>query len=455
VSIQGLNTGYSGLAASQLGIDTASHNVANANTKGFTRQRVDQSPSTARDIIIGKVGTGVTVDDITRARDAFLDDRLRSSVSTKAKMEVSADLLGRAESVLGEPDFGLSTMLDDLFASFEDLSLDPSDQGRRITVLNDLSSLTGRFNAISNGFDSLSDDSSTRISVTLDTVNALVDEVAGLNIAITHSASTGTTPNDLLDRRDQRLDQLAQLVGTRVSYQDDGAVRVSLGGLALVDGRTSSHLTWNFGTQLLTHTTGNAVTAGGELGGLQSFIADDLPAIQSRLDSLAVEVHDALNTTHQNGFSSSGVAGGPLLSYNVTNPAGTLAAMLTDPALLATSSDGGTPFQVHNGDNARDLANLRRTLVAAGGTETLSAATRAFVTDVGGRTAGAKQAATTQSNLASAAELSRAASHGVNIDEEMIDLIRYQRAYEAAARVITAADQALDTLINRTGIVGR
>ncbi len=455
MSISSLNTGYSGLAASQLGIDTASHNVANANTDGFTRQRVEQSTNRARDVVVGQVGQGVTVDDITRARDAFLDDRLRGALSSKGKMETSADLLSRAENVLGEPSFGISTALDDLFSSFEDLSLDPTDQGRRIAVLNDLGAVTGRFNGISEGFDALSADASTRVSVTLDSVNALLGEVAEMNGAIVQSSSGGTTPNDLLDRRDKVLDNLSEALGVHVRLDNRGVARVSLNGLALVDGTSSNPLSWNPGTQQLLHTTGTPLTAGGSLGGLQSFITTDLPAISTILDNLAIDLADALNTTHAAGFSDSGVPGGALLTFNATNPAGTLAVIVTNPADLAASDTDASPFPVHNGENARRLAELRDALTASGGTQSLSSATRVFVTDLGGRTSAAQKAATTQSNLHTSAELSRAASHGVNIDEEMIDLIKYQRAYEAAARVITAADQLLDTLINRTGVVGR
>ena len=180
-----------------------------------------------------------------------------------------------------------------------------------------------------------------------------------------------------------------------------------------------------------------------------------MAAIQSSIDALATDLATAINTTNQAGFTAAGVAGGDLLTFDVAEPAGSLAVATTDPTEIAASDDGAAPFAIHNGENARALANLRDTLSAGGGVLTLLGAARSVVTDVGSRTATAKQAASTQAQLATSAELSRAASQGVNIDEEMIELIKYQRAYEAAARVITTADQALDTLINRTGIVGR
>jgi len=455
MSIQSVRTGYSGLAAAQLGMDTAANNVANANTVGYTRQRVGQSQSPARGLIVGQVGTGVRVDDITRARDAFLDARLRGAVSSEASLETSAGLLGRAENILGEPEFGISTALDNLFATFEDLSLDATDQARRLGVMASISAVADRFNRITDGLSALRDDASSRVTATVESVNNLVAGIAELNTAIAISESRGVDPNDLLDRRDRSLDELAKATGAQISTDASGASRVTLNGLSLVDGGRANTLSWDPANQTLVHSGGSTITSGGIIGGLQSFITSDITAIQSSIDALAVDLANAVNTTNQAGFTAAGVSGGDLLTFDVTEPAGSLSIATTDPTAVAASDNGTAPFAVHNGQNARALADLRDTLSAGGGVLTLLGAARSVVTDVGSRTATAKQAASTQAQLATSAELSRAASQGVNIDEEMIELIKYQRAYEAAARVITTADQALDTLINRTGIVGR
>jgi len=455
MSIQSVRTGYSGLAAAQLGMDTAANNVANANTIGYTRQRVGQSPSPARELIIGQVGTGVRVDDITRARDAFLDARLRGAVSSEASLETRAGLLGRAENILGEPEFGVSTALDNLFATFEDLSLDATDQARRLGVMASVSAVADRFNRITDGLSALRDDASNRVTATVESVNNLLAGIAELNTAISISESRGANPNDLLDRRDRSLDELATATGAQISTDASGFARVTLNGLSLVDGGRANSLSWDPATETLAHSGGSAVTSGGVIGGLQSFITSDITEIQSSIDALAVDLANAINVTNQAGFTAAGVAGGDLLTFDVAEPAGSLSIATTDPTAVAASDDGTAPFAVHNGQNARALADLRDTLSAGGGVLTLLGAARSVVTDVGSRTATTKQAASTQAQLATSAELSRAASQGVNIDEEMIELIKYQRAYEAAARVVTTADQALDTLINRTGIVGR
>ena len=455
MSIQSLRTGYTGLRASQIGLDTASNNVANANTEGYTRRRVDQGQLLSGDSIVGRVGQGTSVDDISRARDAFLDARVRAALSQSAAFDTNAELLTRAESLLAEPDFGITSAMDDLWAGFEDLALDPTDTGRRTSVMNQLDVLTSRINAVSKGMDDLVNDTSARAATDLDSINLSIVEVAQLNAAIVRGGTKASTPNDLYDQRDLVLDSLVEEVGAKVTYQDDGTVRVSLNGMALVDGITPNALSWYITNQTLTHTTGYDLQAGGRFGGLQAFIAQDAPDIINRLDQLTIDVADALNSYHQGGFVDSGVGGGALVSYSALDPAGTISVVLTDIADFALSGIDGTPFPIHNGDNALRLASLRDDQVAAGGADSLLGAARELVSNVGGRTASAKAWARAQGDLAATAELSRTSAHGINIDEELIDLIRYQRAYEAAARVITAADQALDTLINRTGLVGR
>lgn len=455
MSIQSLQTGYTGLSASQIGIDTTSNNIANANTDGYTRQRVDQRQLHSRDIIVGRIGQGTTVDDITRARDAFLDDRVRSATAQTSSFETNAEMLSRAESLLAEPDFGITSALDDLWAGFEDLSLDPSDTGRRTAVRNQLEVLTGRVNAVADGMSDLVVDAGKRVSTELAQVNDTLAEIAELNGAIARASATGSSPNDLLDRRDVLLDNIVADLGARVTQETSGGLRVSINGLALVDGNVAHALAWNETTAELTHANGLTVQAGGQIGGLQIFIDADVPEIVGQLDQLVIDLHDELNSRHQSGFSAPGTPGGPLLSYTPGDPAGTLSVAIASVDDFALSSVDGTPFPVHNGENAVFLSELRSDLVAGGATASLLGSARELVAEVGGRTAGARAAARAQSDLQASAELARGAAHGINLDEEMIELIRYQRAYEAAARVITAADQALDTLINRTGIVGR
>jgi flagellar hook-associated protein 1 FlgK len=147
--------------------------------------------------------------------------------------------------------------------------------------------------------------------------------------------------------------------------------------------------------------------------------------------------------------------GGDLLTFTAGNAARTLASAITDPADLAVSSDPGPPFPAFNGTNAQALADLRTGFVAAGGTDTLDGSARALAIDLGAQVAAADRTVETQRALSAAADLARDAQHGVSLDEELVLLTEAQHAYGAAGRLMTAIDEALDTLINHTGLVGR
>ncbi|MGF1666992.1 MAG: flagellar basal body rod C-terminal domain-containing protein, partial [Acidimicrobiia bacterium] len=175
----------------------------------------------------------------------------------------------------------------------------------------------------------------------------------------------------------------------------------------------------------------------------------------TRLNDFAVDVAAAINGVHNGGFTATGAAGGDLLGYDPLAPALTLTRLVTNPADLATAATAGPPYPAFDGAVAQQLADLRTSMSASGGTQSLSDSYRAFVTALGQESAAARTSAETQAGLSSSAELARTSSHGVSVDEEMVSLMEFHRMYEAAARVITTVDQALDTVINRMGVVGR
>jgi flagellar hook-associated protein 1 len=450
-----LHVALSGLRAAQMSMDTAAHNVSNANTVGYTRQRVDLASRLPRFTPDGQVGLGVQVTDISRVRDAFLDARYRSSVSAAQSIDARSAFLDRAELVLAEPEMGVTAELSRLFESFEDLALNPPDEASRVAVLEQISSLVGRVNDIATGFQSLQADGVVAIHSTVDEINSALRGVAELNVAILDASTAPGQPNDLIDQRDLLLDRLAALAGTTVAIEDNGSARVSIGGMSLVSGAEARPLSYDAGTGQVLHTSGVEVVPGGELRGIQLAITEDLPTLMGRLDTFVVDLVSAVNGVHNGGFTASGAAGGDLLGYDPLAPALTLSALVTQPADLATAASPGPPYPAFDGAIAQQLADLRTSMSASGGTQSLSDAYRAFVTALGQESAAARTSSETQTGLASAAGLARDSSHGVSVDEEMVSLMEFQRMYEAAARVITAVDQSLDTVINRMGVVGR
>jgi flagellar hook-associated protein 1 FlgK len=451
-----LHVALSGLRAAQVAMDTASHNVSNANTPGFTRQRVNLSTNYPRYSPVGQLGLGVQVTDISRIRDNFLDVRFRMSSSANASVAARSDLLSRAELILAEPDLGVSVEMTKLWDAFEDLALNPPDEASRVAVIEQLGTLASRVRSVATGLVDLADDGRVALRSTIDETNALLEQVAALNISILDaSAQSGGPPNDLMDKRDILLDELSTLVGATSTIEGNGSVRVSIGGISLVSGPTVRGLSFDASTDQIIHASGVAVVPGGEARGLQTAVTSDIPAMMSRLDTFAVDLATALNTTHAAGFTAAGAAGGDLLTYNATRPALSLDVAVTSADQLAAAASAGPPYPQFDATTIEALADLRTGLSAAAGTRSLGDSYRSFVTALGQEVSSAMTSSETQAGLVAAAGLARDSAHGVSVDEEMVNLMEFQRMYEAAARVVTAVDQALDTVINRMGVVGR
>lgn len=301
----GLGTALSGLRAAQLGLDVSSQNVANANTPGYTRQRVLLSSAPMYDTAVGPMGTGVQVDGIDRTRDAFLDRRLRLAVSDRERDGLRADLLSRAEGVLAEPDLGISSDLGVLWDSFEELALDPSDGAARSQVLASLDRVAGRIRDVASGWGDLADDTSLRMRTTASEVNRITNRLAVLNGEIPVATRLSGSPNGLQDERDLLLDRLASLSGASATAEADGTVTVTIGGETVVRGtRTWAVSASDDGTVSVAAgdpPTRRAVTAGGELGGASMFLRTELPAQRAALDELASDLAASLAAVHGTG----------------------------------------------------------------------------------------------------------------------------------------------------------
>lgn len=445
-----LHTGLSGLRAAQTGVDVTANNVANAGTAGYTRQRVELRARVPYDSPVGQIGTGVEVTDIVRLRDTFLDNRVRAAMAEATAHDARATMLGQLENVLAEPDSGLTSELDELWASLEDWTLDPTSTAARTVVLDRLSSLAARFNAVGAGVTQLRDDTRATRDAIIDTAGQALAEIAQINAEVGNSSQVS---NQLLDRRDMLADEVAALLGATSTVGSDGRMTVQVGGTMLVQGDVAATLSVAGDDVLVDGTTVPAGSLGGEVGGLQQVILADVPDVLAALDDVASQLADSINTQHAAGVDADGTAGVPLLAYTSGDAAATLAVTTTDPDALAARADVTTG--AFDATNAVALADLRTSSTARTDGQRHQDALQGLVVDVGTRVAGAERAALTTGDIAVAAEANRTSAHGVSIDEEMVSLVQYQRALEANSRVMTAADEMLDTIVNRLGRVGR
>ncbi len=427
MSSSALSIAVSALRAHTYAVETTSHNIANAATPGYRRQRVELKTAFPRNGALGPMGAGVEASRITRATDRLADLRVRGSSSQAAYFGTRAELLQKVEDVFGEPDQGVTKELTATWDAFATLAVSPSDDAARYQVLSALNGVADRVNEINSALDQLSADASQRLSSDIDEANSTIARLAEINKL---ARIPGGLPADLADERDRALDSLATSIGAKSSIDDDGRVRVTMNGLAVVDGDRSVPLTVS-GTGTVTHPSG-PITLGGTVGGLQAAVTTDIADAKAQLDTFVTGFMSAVNTVHATGFTPAGAPGGPLLAI----VSGKFTVAVTQPSDLAAADVAG---QAQNGRTADALAQLRG---AQGGSY------RSVITALSGKVAGVGRSADTAQSVADAASQSRDSEMGVNLDEEMTDLMSQQRAYQAAARLVSVIDEMLQTLIS-------
>jgi flagellar hook-associated protein 1 FlgK len=426
MGINALSTALSGLRAAQLAMETASNNIANAGTDGYRRQRLDTKPAISRPTAWGPMGTGVEVIGVSRSTDGFLDDRVRTTLGDFANLSTREDIGLGVEDGFGEPSNGISSTLTRLWSAFADLATNPTDSGTGQQLLSTLGDVAGRINSVAGEIDSLSQDAVSRLSTEVDAVNDLSRRVAEIN-----RQSGGSTPPDLADERDRALDELSRLVGAKAEPAADGSVRVTVNGMAIVDGDRSMDLRVDPASPGVVLHPAGPVIGGGVVGGLQTAITKDLPGHLALLNNFATGLRDALNLQHSLNKKPDGTFGGPLLA----GTAGSMTVVVTNVSDLATANAAGG---LQNGLGASALADLRTSM---------DPAVRTMIGGVSNDVGRLSRSVTAAKVTSQAAAGSRDSVTGVNIDEEMTSLIASQRAYAAAAKVISTVDQMLDTLI--------
>ncbi len=458
-SFTSLNTALTALYAQQRGLDVTGQNVANANTEGYTRQRVTMqavgaSTTPAVWATQSKVGSGVDVTGVQRLRDSFLEARAQAEHGREAAMTTEAEAYARIEQAYGEPgDAGLQKQLEQLWNAFADLGDNP-DPTQRTAVLTQAGAVTDGLNRAASYLDTQWQVLREQVVATVEEVNTTASQVAELNGAIRRANQSGLPANELSDRRDQLVMRLADLTGGTVRGGGDGVVDVYLAGQALVRGDAAAPLhvpaangavdrpgddvavTWDGPGGLPVEVDA------GRLGGELSALTRIVPGQLSALDGVATRLRDTVNAVHAEGYDTTGAPGGAFFSGTSARD---LRVALTDPARIAASA---RPGEV-DGRNGAALARLREAPTGP------DKAYEGLIAGLGTAAKAVNDRLEIQSNLTARVDASREAQSGVNLDEEMVNLISYQHAYEGAARVMTTVDQMLDVLINRTGVVGR
>jgi flagellar hook-associated protein 1 len=432
-TFMGLQTSLRGLLAEQRALDVTSHNIANANTEGYSRQEATLQTADALALPpVGQLGTGVDVAGYKRIRDTFLDLQYRAQAMQVGDGSTRADALDQAELRLAEPgDNGIGARLNTFWGAWSDLANTPDSGAARQALVAGAQTLAGSINDLDAGLQTVSGQAGAELTALTGNggeLQQLGRELAGLNGAIRDAQAVGGQPNDLLDRRDLVLDKLPGLAQVSVADNGSGSIRVTLGGAGspLVDGAT---LTW----------PPPAMTSpGGKIGALMDLSSPTgtIASYRGQLAGFAQTLTAQVNAIYQPA------AGVDFFAYDTAT-----STLSVDPAVTASSVKAGSGAAADN-SAARAIAELRGT---PGGPDDLYSR---LVTRIGTEVADARRGTLNASALSDAIQDRRQSAAGVSLDEEMTSLIRFQRGYQAAARAMTTTDEMLDVLINRTGRVG-
>ena len=437
----GISTALSSLQAQRVAMDIAGQNIANVNTPGYTRQRVQLSS-----------GLGVDVSAIQRLQSGVLGDRARTEGARLGDLTVTSTVLNEIEQIFPEPSAsGLAAKLDSFWSGFADVSRDPNNAAARIQVVEQANVVTFWLNDAAQRLTDMSTDYKQNLANLVTSANSYAQEIADLNIAISQSVQGSSDTNSLLDQRSYAATQLSNAVGGTFTVDDANIMRVSLGGNTFVG--SSNYAALQVDTTAGTTTVqwasndSTAAITSGTANGYLDTINTVIPAWTASLDTVAAALASKVNTAQAAGYDRAGVAGAAMFTGTT---AATIAVVFSDGADIAASTIAPTGGVASlNGSNADTMSALG---TVSGGPDGLY---QSLVVSLGYSTQAANQSAQTQDSFNSSISSQIDSESGVNIDEEMANLLTYQRAYEAAARVLTAIDEALATLINRTGLVGR
>jgi flagellar hook-associated protein 1 len=535
-TFHGLEAAKRGMMTQQAALYVTGHNVANANTPGYTRQRVNfvttepfPAPGLNRPQIPGQMGTGVKAGSIERVREYFLDIQYRGENNKLGYWEARADAIAKMEDIMNEPsDNGLAKTMDQFWQALQDLSVNPENEGARSVVRQRGLAVVETFHYLSNSLSQIQTDIGTQIGVTVTQINSLAKQISEINKQIASVEPNGYLPNDLYDERDRLIDELSKLINVQVEKHPTGgnapATAEGTYDIYFLNGNEKVYLVQggNFqfisfpngqdvdgdkdhikemppstgvtelqvGSTSVSFTSSNQVTFPmGKLRGLieaygyvvqdsngQPIVTGIYPDMLNNLDKLAYTFGKLFNEVHKQGY---GLNGSEKVSFfdglgqvKDTAKTITLSADVNNLANIAVSTEKDKPG---NGNNAINLTNVGSMLLSSdtvsliGTTNTIQiSALNLPLTSgtiqtnyqgwIGKLGVDGEQANRMKNNsdvLRQSVEERRQSVSSVSLDEEMMNMIKFQHAYNAAARQITVVDEMLDKIINGMGIVGR
>jgi flagellar hook-associated protein 1 FlgK len=469
----GLGIAYSGLQAARAALDVTGQNITNSGTAGYTRQNLTTiaaaAPAQATLFTVQSTsgGQGVTVTGVGRIGDLFLDGAVRNAAAQSGYTGVQSSALTTLEQSFNEPgDNGISSQLQTFWASWQDLANRPGDGASGSVVIQNAGVLASTIATGYKAADSGWTNARSQINSLAGELNSTADQVAALNRTIRSTVAAGGNANDLIDQRAQLTATIAQIAGGKVVDRSDGTVDVTVGGNLLVTGTDANHVQVTGATTMAgagaspvqlewTQRPGQSVGLdSGELAGALALVAPAngsgtggvFAQTATAYNQLATALATQVNSIHSAAATTDGRTGLDFFALGGGPAALSLSVVPTSAADIAVGKPGAGAL---DGSAADALSQLG---TAAGSPDSIWLD---VVTTVGAQAKSAIQQSTLADAALKTATGNQASVESVDLDEENMNMLSEQKAYQAAARVMTAVDDMLDTLINKTGLVGR
>ena len=444
-----LAAALSGLIADQGAMAVTTNNVANVNTPGYSREEPVLSASDPVSIDSLSYGTGVTLESIQSITDPLLESQVQQQTQAQGQFTALASALQQAQASFTTSTTDIGTQISNFFDSLNQLSTNPSDLSLRQGVLTAADNLADSFNATASSLSQQQTSLDLSVVQQVGQINQLTQQIAQLNGQVSNLQNIGESAGTFVDERQQAIDQLSSLVDVSVIPTDNTLTLTTANGAPLVSGQESFQLQTQTNSAGFheVYSQGNNITSSltsGQLGGTIEARDQQVPAIENQLDTLAAGLANSVNAVQVGGFDLNGNAGTDLFNPPPASGAGTaatLAVAITDPSLIAASSDG----TAGSNGNVQAMYALDDQPIVAG--QNPSDYYSGIVFNVGNATANA-QAEQTASGLVLQQLNDQVASvSGVSLDEEAANMVQYQDAYSASAQVVTTINDMMYTTI--------
>jgi len=456
------------MQAQMTGVDVTGQNLANVSTTGYTRQTADIQTSPDISTSIGEEGTGANVVAIQQAVNSMLNGQIVTQQSSSGYWSAQQSALQSLQTNLNEflngtastsstssdttSDTGLAGQLSSLFNDFQAVATSPTSISARQELISQAQTLSSTFNQVNSQFNATRTSLNSSLTNDVSSANQLLSGIAQLNGQISSAEFSGGTPNDLLDEQQQDLQNLAQLTNIQTSTGSNGAVDVSIGGQSLVSGDKvldtlqTYDASGNGSGQLLVQTATGGVDltlTGGSIQGTIDTRDGELTTMQNSINMLASSLITQVNSVNSGGYSLTGTTGTDFFTGTNASDISVNQSLVNDPSLLQASGSATA-----SGDNtvALQLADLGSATQSNLNGQTFGDSYGETVAALGDALSNANTQVTNQSAVSTMLSTQQSSVSGVNIDQEMTNLMGFQRAYEASAELVTTVNQMMETL---------